>query len=199
MSSEAQPPKILPGRGCGECSLCCKLMQVDEFDKPQGTWCRHCAPGRGGCTIHETRPSICRDFYCGWLVGANLGPEWRPLTCKMIVFFEKNGFRLAVHVDPDHPAAWRREPWYSQLKQWSRPAIEAGQQIVVYIKRRAIVVLPDRDVDFGELDPRDRIRVGTQMTPEGQTWSAVKIAAKDVPPEQAGKWITSDPAKRKIL
>jgi len=190
MNTDAQTPTLVAGRSCGDCSLCCKLMRVDEFDKPQGVWCRHCAPGRGGCTIHGTRPAVCRDFYCGWLVGPNLGPEWQPLICRMILFFETNGNRLAVHVDPNHPQTWRQEPYYRQLKDWSREAVAAQQQIVVYIKRRAIVILPDKEVDVGELDPGDHIRVDTRELPQGgRTWIARRIPAKDVPPEHQGKWI----------
>jgi hypothetical protein len=37
--------------------------------------------------------------------------------------------------------AWRREPYYSQLKLCARPVIE----IVIYIRNRAIVILPDKD------------------------------------------------------
>jgi hypothetical protein len=170
-------------------------MRVDEFEKPQGVWCRHCAPGHGGCMIHATRPAVCRDFFCGWLVGPNLGPEWRPLVCKMILFFDTSGTRLAVHVDPQHPGTWRREPYYGELKRWSREAIAAQQQIVVFIKRRAIAVLPDRDVDFGDLDPGDHIRVGMQHTARGPVYSAVKVAEKDVAPEHVGKWITSNIGK----
>jgi hypothetical protein len=195
MSSETQTPTLVPGRSCGECSLCCKVMQVDEFEKPQGVWCRHCAPGRGGCTIHPTRPAVCREFFCNWLVSPNLGPEWRPLTSKMILFFQPNGNRLAVHVSADHPDVWRREPYHGQLKRWSVEAIEARQQIVVYVKRRAIVILPDRDVDLGEVDPLDHIKVGYQDTPRGRIWSAAKIPAKDVPPEYADKWVTSSGMK----
>ena len=44
-------------RPCGECSLCCKLLSIHQreeggradfpFDKPAGTWCKHCNPGHG--------------------------------------------------------------------------------------------------------------------------------------------------------
>ena len=172
--------KIVPGRSCGDCSMCCKIMQVDEFDKPQGVWCRHCAPGRGGCTIHESRPSVCRDYFCGWLMSSNLGAEWQPSICKMLINFEKDGLRISVHVDPAHPTAWRREPYYSQFKQWSRQF--AGQKIVViFVKRRTTVVLPDKDADLGDLGPIDDIRIFSQMTPQGRAWNAVKTPAKKLP------------------
>ena len=74
MSSDAgDPVPLVPGRSCGECSLCCKLLRIEAFNKPVGTWCSHCAPGRGGCTIYETRPTECRDFYCAWLTTPALG------------------------------------------------------------------------------------------------------------------------------
>ena len=80
-----------------------------------------------------------------------MGPEWQPSICKMFINFEKDTIRISVHVDPGHPTAWRREPYYSQFKQWSRRF--TGQKIlVVFVKRRVIVVLPDSDVDLGELD-----------------------------------------------
>jgi hypothetical protein len=191
MNSNAQPPTLVPGRSCGECSLCCKVMQVDEFEKPQGVWCRHCAPGRGGCTIHADRPPVCREFFCGWLMWPRLGPEWRPLTSKMIVFFQPHGNRLAVHIGVEHADVWRREPYYRQLKMWAREAIENRQQVVIYIKRRVIVILPDRDVDFGDIDPRDHIAVGYRDTPQGRVWEATVIPVKDVPPEHADNWVTS--------
>jgi hypothetical protein len=191
MSILASSTETVAGRACGKCSLCCKLMNVEEFNKPQGIWCRHCKPGRGGCTIHATRPAVCRDFHCGWLVGPNLGPEWWPLTSRMVLFFEQNTNRLAVHVDPDHPRAWQREPYYGQLKAWSREAAVAQHQIVVYIRRRAVVILPDQDVDIGDLEPGDHIRVDTHDLPEGRTWTARRIPAKDVPAEYQGRWIVN--------
>jgi len=194
MSSETKTPTPAPGRACGACSLCCKLAQVDELDKPSGVWCRHCAPGHGGCTIYETRPDVCRNWFCSWILDSRLGPEWYPLTCKMILFFENAGSRLCVRVEPSHADVWRREPYYSQLKQWSRRAVEARQQIVVFIKKRVIVILPDKDVDFGDLELGEQIWVGARDTPAGRTWNAARIPA-DVPPDQVDAWLMSRVAR----
>jgi hypothetical protein len=188
MSTEAKIPTPAPGRSCGACSLCCKLAQVDELDKPSGVWCRHCAPGRGGCTIYETRPPVCRNWFCAWILDARLGSEWYPLTSKMIMYFENSGSRLCVRVEPSHANAWRKEPYYSQLKQWSRAAVEARQQILVYINKRVIVILPDKDVDFGNVELGEQIWVGAQDTPAGRIWNAAKIPA-DVPRDQVDAWL----------
>src|SRR5260370_14543633 len=113
MSSESKMPDNISERRCGDCSLCCKLAKVDELEKPSGVWCRHCAPGRGGCTIYETRPSVCRNWACSWIVDSSLGPEWRPLTRKIIPLFENCRRRLGLRVEPSHPDVRRRETYYS--------------------------------------------------------------------------------------
>jgi hypothetical protein len=190
MSGETKMPTNVDGRSCGNCSLCCKLAKVDELDKPSGVWCRHCAPGRGGCTIYETRPPVCRNYFCSWIVDSRLGPEWYPLTSKMILSLENSGQRVCVRVEPGHADAWRREPYYSQLKTWSRAAVEARRQIVVFINKRVIVILPDKDVEFADVELGEQIWVGAQDTPVGRTWHAAKIPA-DVPPERIDAWLTA--------
>src|SRR5260370_30581721 len=84
---KADTISIVPGRACGECSLCCKLIRVDAFAKAPGIWCAHCAPG-SGCTIYDSRPAECRDFYCAWMVSPNLREEWRPSPCKLVLRVE---------------------------------------------------------------------------------------------------------------
>jgi hypothetical protein len=57
-------------RACGACSLCCTVLRVDELDKLAGTRCRHQRESdSGGCSIHASRPSICRAYRCLWLRG----------------------------------------------------------------------------------------------------------------------------------
>lgn len=56
-------------RACGDCTLCCELLRVDEIGKLAGAKCIH-QQERGGCAIHASRPSVCRGYRCLWLGGA---------------------------------------------------------------------------------------------------------------------------------
>jgi hypothetical protein len=76
----------------------------------------------------------------------------------MVLFADGHPDFLGVQVDPGSPTVWRREPYYSQLKELAQ-RVDEKVRVVVYIKKRAIVILPDREVDMGVLDPGDRIYV----------------------------------------
>ena len=89
--------------------------------------------------------------------------------------------RLAVHVDPAFPNAWREEPYYGMLKRFSRDAVDAEGQVVVYLKKRVIVILPDRDVELGELASGDRIGVGAEETSNGRVFEISKTPADEMP------------------
>jgi hypothetical protein len=91
-----KPAQIVKGRECGRCSLCCKVVRIDEIGKPPGQWCKDCAPGRGCCKIYENRPEPCRHFLCMWLFTEDLGPDWFPATAKLVVSVEQSGKRIAV-------------------------------------------------------------------------------------------------------
>lgn len=58
-----------PRRECGGCRLCCKVLAVQEIDKPRGQWCPHNTKPNapGGCSIYDRRPAQCSDFQCLWL------------------------------------------------------------------------------------------------------------------------------------
>jgi hypothetical protein len=57
-------------RPCGDCRLCCKLVGIDELQKPPGRWCEHCNPKDGpGCRIYENRPRECATFKCAYTEG----------------------------------------------------------------------------------------------------------------------------------
>ncbi len=158
---EAEADKqIAPGRSCGSCSMCCKIARIDYFQKPPGQWCPHCNIGKG-CGMYETRPKVCRTFFCHWMQNPNLGPEWKPDKAKMYLCVELSGQRLAAHVDPASPGAWRKEPYYSDLKRWAVQAAKNETQVSVFIDRHAIVILPDRDIDLGIVG-RDEMIVSTK-------------------------------------
>jgi hypothetical protein len=156
----------VPGRACGPCTLCCKLLFVEAIHKPVNKWCQHCAIGRG-CGVYETRPEECRDFYCGFMTLPHLGEEWRPSNSKLIVCVETGGNSIFVNVDPTRPDVWKSEPFYSRLKAWAGNAVPSHGHVIVHIGRQRIVMLPDRDVDLGAIGDDEMIVVGEQKLPTG--------------------------------
>jgi hypothetical protein len=66
------------GRDCGSCTACCEYLAIDgeDFKKPAALLCQHCSGN--ACRIYETRPRVCRDYYCGWQQIPVLDVEWRP-------------------------------------------------------------------------------------------------------------------------
>ncbi|HXL98838.1 MAG TPA: hypothetical protein VN932_02835 [Rhizomicrobium sp.] len=74
----------VPNRQCGECNACCRYLTVNttEIVKLPNVLCGH---WKGGCTIHENWPTICRDFFCGWRLFDNLSDAWRPDRSNILV------------------------------------------------------------------------------------------------------------------
>ncbi len=147
---------LVPGRECGTCTMCCKVFRIPEVDKVAGQWCRHVAQGRG-CSIHATRPDVCRTFFCHYLRNGQLGPEWKPAQAKFVLYTEMNGKRLVVATDPSAPVAWRKQPYYAQFKRWAAAGVGQGGQVIVFNAKRATAVLPDRDIDLGIVEVGDEV------------------------------------------
>jgi hypothetical protein len=53
--------------------------------------------------------------------------------------------RVVVNVDPDQPDAWRKEPFYSTIKRWSRTVLP-GWPVYISIGDEVIAVYPDRNL-----------------------------------------------------
>ena len=146
----------MPERSCGSCTLCCKLFPIPELNKPAGKWCQHIAQGRG-CGIHASRPGVCRDFDCQWINNHALGPEWKPEVSRFVLSIYPGANSLNVTVDPGVPNAWRREPYLSQFRRWAGAALAQGDQVLVFLGSKVTAILPDREIDLGEILPNDQI------------------------------------------
>lgn len=147
--------KIVPGRTCGDCSLCCKVMGIAEIAKPPGPWCQHIRRG-AGCAIYDGRPMSCRSYYCDWMMSRGLGPEWKPDKARFALYKTDNNNRLTAHVDPGYPTAWKREPYYRNFKDWALQGLLRRPQILIVdimIGDKTTLVLPDRDVELGVIGP----------------------------------------------
>ena len=70
---------------CGECNFCCQNLWIsqrqsyDGNDKPAG---QLCSAYDDGCSIYQTRPTICSQYTCYWLerklAGDPLPDQWQP-------------------------------------------------------------------------------------------------------------------------
>ncbi len=138
-------------RTCGSCTLCCKVMAITALKKPMNKWCEFCDKGTG-CKIYPTRPSECRTFNCLWLSDENFPDEFKPLRSKIVFTVEHAGRRVSAHVDAAFPGAWQEKKLYALLKRMSAVQAQKNSQLLVFIGKRAIAVLPDRDVDLGDVN-----------------------------------------------
>jgi hypothetical protein len=166
-AAAAATAETRPERGCNSCTLCCKVLEVKALAKPGGKWCPHCKIGTG-CTIYEQRPYDCSAFSCGYLVLAELGEEWRPAVSHLVIMDTLSEEAINVAVDPERPDAWHRQPYYASLQAWARRAIVKQRRVVVHVRNRRIVILPDHAVDLGPVATDELICVIHEGTLPGR-------------------------------
>ncbi|MEA2869726.1 MAG: hypothetical protein QOE39_4441 [Bradyrhizobium sp.] len=150
-------------KACGDCTLCCKVMAVEELAKPASSWCPHCKPGRG-CLIYATRPAECRSYSCLWLLDDRLDQHWKPSKSKLVLTTSPDG--IEIRCDPGFPDAWRKEPFRSDIQQWAVSGEPLDVTVVVITGEKMILVTPGREFDLGVVRPDERIvreLVGNQV------------------------------------
>jgi len=69
---------------CGECTLCCTLLDIPWMDSPAGESCKYCDKG---CTIYDTKDTKCSEFKCAYNQMEFASERMRPDNCGVI--FEK--------------------------------------------------------------------------------------------------------------
>jgi hypothetical protein len=95
--------------GCDKCSMCCKLLQIDEpiLKKPLNQWCQHCT--KPGCGIYNERPEACQIYACVYLQSQTdknpLPLRLRPDRCKVIIDITPDEVFAICRVDPQYPRA----------------------------------------------------------------------------------------------
>lgn len=77
-------------RPCGGCQECCHTMRIVALRKPPHTAC-HCLC-ETGCSIHETKPAECKNFYCHWKYHDELPEHCRPDCSGIIISTEPDYF-----------------------------------------------------------------------------------------------------------
>jgi hypothetical protein len=141
-------------RACGDCSLCCKVMAIDELEKPAGRWCGHCGPDRG-CLIYANRPGECRAFDCLWLIDARFGEHWKPSVSGLVLTTSADG--IEIRCDPDRPQAWRRAPYRGDIEKLAISGEQHDVTVLVIVGEEMILVTPEREFHLGTVGADERI------------------------------------------
>ena len=111
---------LVPGRECGDCTVCCTVPTIDQpgIQKPAGATCRHCDHG---CRIHQTRPDVCRQYFCAWRRMEIFSEDWRPDRCGVFSELETDvpdylmssvGISLTLI---GNPLKTVRQPWFIEF------------------------------------------------------------------------------------
>ena len=124
----------VPDRGCGSCTLCCKLIGVTELEKPAGEWCKHCEVGKG-CKIYAERPETCSAWHCGWQMLPFLSDVWYPASARMVINVIRKESHLVMIfcVDPGMRNRWKEPRWNERLRRLARVGME--QSVPIFLVR----------------------------------------------------------------
>jgi uncharacterized protein len=96
-----------PGKSCGTCVMCCKVLDIEEFNKPAGLLCSNCGI-KGGCHIYASRPQVCRDYECLWLTERSYPPTLKPDRIGTLLMDDPDSDEYHAVCDPAKPHAWRQ-------------------------------------------------------------------------------------------
>jgi len=173
--------ELVPGRSCSNCTLCCKVIAVAEFDKPRGRNCVHCDTGRG-CKIYDRRPEVCADFFCSYLLSPALGEEWKPMTSRLVLGYMAQADVIIVYTDPDHADAWRTEPYYTRIRKWAA-STDKGY-VLIWEPDGARALFGEREFPLGPVRDDQVIVRDEKPGPSGKTVNIYVIDRAQAEAEQ---------------
>lgn len=158
-------------RRCGECSLCCTLLRVDDFRKLGGTACEHQRSG-GGCSIHAQRPPICRAYHCLWRQGG-LRDGDRPDRLGALLDLENQGGSVSLSVRMADASALGRSARLREVVEEFRASMPVRLLVVVggcTDEGEQRLLLPGGDELRREGDRLLRLRAGAVIETTRRPW-----------------------------
>jgi len=166
-------PAAAKRRECGSCGMCCKLFHVPAVEKSAGIWCRHWTAG-AGCSIHSLRPQQCSDFFCLWMIDATVADVWKPERSRIVLsIFPGNGF-LYAQVDPGSPQAWRKQPYFDDLRRMAARLEETNRRVIVFVGDNATLVTAQGATPLGPMNPKEHFVVEPAFGPDGPTFRVAR-------------------------
>mgnify|MGYP006265671235 FL=1 len=117
---------LIPGRDCGACTVCCTVMTINkpEIQKESGVTCRHCTAG--GCAIYDSRPPVCRAWYCAWRTVDIFDVAWRPDMSGVMPYVETEGISSDFDLSTGIGLMLVGNPLKTVRQRWLQDFVETG-------------------------------------------------------------------------
>jgi len=128
----------IPGKACGSCSFCCKVLEIEELKKSAGATCASCL-GTGGCAVYASRPDVCRDYHCDWKEDRGLTAAYRPDKVGTLLMQDPDSDEYQAVCDPEKPFSWRNPLIFKHLVSLAKD----GHIVVAKAGLRAWRIFPD--------------------------------------------------------
>lgn len=172
-----RPAALAAKRTCEGCDLCCRTYEIAELGKPMGLACPLLV--ETGCAIHGSHPKTCKAFRCHWLEQPDLGAEWRPSTAGFVLRLDPDAVTMWVDVDPQRPGAWRRPPYYDQIKSWSWAVKDGRGVVMIHDGGGVFVVFPETELFILDPPRGARFQAGYRMGDHGpEAWAEILAAPR---------------------
>lgn len=117
---------LIPGRDCGGCTVCCVFPTINkpEIQKQSGARCRHCH--ETGCGIYDSRPPVCRAYFCAWRNVDIFGEDWRPDKSGVLPYVETEGISEAFDLGTGIGLMLVGNPLKIVRQKWFQDFVETG-------------------------------------------------------------------------
>jgi hypothetical protein len=117
---------LVAGRECGACTVCCTVPTINkpEIQKLSGATCRHCTGA--GCAVYETRPPICRSYYCAWRTVEIFDDSWRPDRSGVMPYVETEGISDAFDLSTGIGLMLVGNPLKTVRQRWFQDFVTTG-------------------------------------------------------------------------
>ena len=117
---------LVAGRDCGDCTVCCTVMTINkpEIQKESGVTCRHCKAT--GCAIYDSRPPVCRSWYCAWRTVEIFDADWRPDKTGVMPYVETEGVSEDFDLSTGIGLMLVGNPLKTVRQKWLQDFVETG-------------------------------------------------------------------------
>jgi uncharacterized cysteine cluster protein YcgN (CxxCxxCC family) len=141
---------------CDGCTLCCYALDIPQYKSPSGEYCKHCDKNIG-CTIHNERKDVCRDFGCLYWHEKNLPEYLNPKVCGFMIEIPKDCKVWIGYIDPEHPERWKNK----QTKILFKKINDLGHPVVISDKNKDVkFFLPKGSMWTEEMAMREIAKFG---------------------------------------